>query len=87
MTQETQQNLDVFKQTVIENCKNPSFRFKDWFAKDHLMIVEKIAMELCDIYTNADRDAVFALVWLHDFGKPIDEKRKEKLLEQKVLRL
>ena len=39
-------------------------------------------MELCDMYTDADRDIVQALVWFHDFGKPIDEKNERTVTLQ-----
>jgi putative nucleotidyltransferase with HDIG domain len=71
-----QSKLDAFKQIVIENCQNEAFAYREWFIADHLLIVERIAMELCGKYPEADRDVVFALVWFHDFGKPIDEENE-----------
>ena len=38
--------LEKFKNIVIKNCKNPTFEYKEWFVDDHLIIVERIAMEL-----------------------------------------
>jgi hypothetical protein len=64
--------INNFKQTVIANCQNSQFVYHEFFVKDHLLVVEKIAIELCDIYMDADRNLVMALVWFHDFGKPID---------------
>ena len=78
-----QQQLDIFKQIVIDNCNNDTFKYREWFVKDHLMIVERIAMELCDIYPEANRDLVFALVWFHDFGKPIDSENEYETTKMK----
>jgi len=78
-----QDKLDVFKKTVIDNCKNGNFAYGEWFVDDHLIIVERIAMELCGKYPNADRDAVFALVWLHDFGKSIDGENEYGITKEK----
>lgn len=75
----TQTNLLIFKNIVIENFSRKDFTYHEWMVEYHLNIVEKIAMELCDIYTDADRDIVQALVWFHDFGKPIDEENERTI--------
>ncbi len=84
-----QNKLNKFKRIVKENCKNKDFEYREWFVDDHLIIVERIAMELCDIYKKADRNIVFALVWFHDFGKSINQKNEYKITEKmgpKVMR-
>lgn len=78
-----QEKIDAFKRIVVQNCQSPSFAYREWFVDDHLTIVERIAMELCDHYPQADRAAVRALVWFHDFGKPIDEENEYETTKKK----
>jgi hypothetical protein len=74
-----QENITKFKNIVIENFSRKDFKYHEWMVDYHLKIVEKIVMELCDIYPDADRDIVHALVWFHDFGKPIDEENERSV--------
>ena len=70
------EKLEKFREIVKTNNARPDFVYRDWMFEHHLEIVHRIAMELCDIYTDADRDIVEALVWFHDFGKPLDEENE-----------
>lgn len=74
-----QKEVEAFKQVVVGNCQRQDFAYREWFVNDHLLIVERIAMELCDKYPHADRSVVLALVWFHDFGKPIDEDNEREI--------
>lgn len=62
----------ALKTIVTERAGNPAFRHHEWFVKFHLEIMEHIAQELCDIYTNADPLRVNNLIWLHDYEKIVD---------------
>jgi HD superfamily phosphodiesterase len=82
--------VQKFKEHVIEKAGDPSFLHQEWYVKYHLNIVEKISLELCEKYLDADKDLVLLVVWLHDYGKILEhgsdhsftlEKGREKLSE------
>jgi putative nucleotidyltransferase with HDIG domain len=74
-----QNEIKKFRDIVIQNFSQPDFKYHEWMVEYHLKIVERIALELCDLYPTADRDVVQVLVWFHDFGKPFDEENERKI--------
>lgn len=74
-----QEKIKSLKAYISEASKNPSFLHHDWFVEYHLNIFEKIALELCDIYKEADRDIVVTLAWIHDYGKILDMAKEHEL--------
>lgn len=57
------------KHRITELASEETFLHHKWFVKYHLEIIEKISMELCDVYTDADRNLVISLIYIHDFAK------------------
>ncbi|HSW99088.1 MAG TPA: hypothetical protein VLF71_04570 [Candidatus Saccharimonadales bacterium] len=72
MNIEDQQLLDKLKTAVTEHSADENFVHHKWFVKYHLEIVEKIALELCEKYLDANKFKVLTLAWLHDYEKIID---------------
>lgn len=78
--------LGKIKTEIAKASRDPRFVHHGWFLKYHLEIVEKIALELCEVYEQANRELVLALVWLHDYDKichpkKISKEGKRELLE------
>ena len=61
--------LERLKSHVSALAQNSSFKHHQWFLKYHLEIVERLSLELCRLYPEANKDMVLALVWIHDYEK------------------
>lgn len=70
--------MHELKTRVATAAANPEFRHHKWFVHWHLEIVDKIALELCDLHPEANREIVQILVWLHDYPKILDFANRDK---------
>jgi hypothetical protein len=77
--------LNALKKYIRRLAQDDSFVHKEWFVTYHLEIAEKLAMELCDLHKEADRNLVTALVWFHDYGKIIDFPHEHQATQDKGL--
>lgn len=64
--------LQRLKRLVIRKATRPTFVHHEWFVPYHLKIVERLAVQICSIYPEADKNLVLLLVWFHDYGKITD---------------
>ena len=71
--------IQKLKKYITEISKNESFLHHDWFVQYHLEIVEKISLELCEIYKDANKDIVLTLLWIHDYGKILNMDKEHEL--------
>ena len=77
--------ISKLKEKVIKAASNESFIHHEWFVEYHLLIVEQIALELCEKYEDANKKLVLVLVWVHDYAKILDkEKEHDKEMLEKV---
>ena len=79
--------LADLKQAVSKRAEDQNFIHHKWFVRYHLEIVEQIASELCEKYSDADEFYVKVLVWLHDYEKIInfDNQYNRELIATKNL--
>jgi len=75
--------IGQLKEEIKSIARKPSFRHYRWYVRYHLVIVERIADELLEVYTTADPALVRALVWIHDYGKMLtdEDDRSTTLIE------
>ncbi len=64
--------IDKLKSEITELADDAGFVHHEWFIKQHILVVEKIALELCGLYSDADKDLVVVFVWMHDYAKIVD---------------
>ncbi len=79
--------INKLKNKIIELAGKESFIHHKWFVKYHQLVVEKISTELCDIYNDADKDIVMALLWVHDIGKIMSLTEEQSIEKIKSLML
>ena len=60
--------IQEFKNHVVEACNNPNFVHHEWYVKYHLNFVEKISLELCEKYPEANKDIVLTAVKNNGFA-------------------
>lgn len=80
--QRVKRNIVKLKEQVIELSQDPEFIHHKWFKEWHLEKVAEIVYRLTAIYTNADKDIVEAMIWMHDFDKIIANSSRYTVTDQ-----
>lgn len=76
------EKIDSLKEKVSILSQDERFLHHKWYLKYHLELVEKIALELYERYSGANRDLLLGLIWIHDYGKIIGVKDEREVLEE-----
>lgn len=67
---------------IKNNLKNEIKSSKScdsWFYEEHLLVVEEIALKLCKLYPEANKDIVLLNVWFHDIGRAHGHNKDHEL--------
>lgn len=75
------QKLEKFIEHVKEAATNPNFKHHSWFIEWHVILVERIALELASYYEGIENDYIRLLAWLHDYGKIIDAHNEQEMTQ------
>lgn len=72
------QKILTIKNQLADEIKN-STHCEMWFYEEHVLVVEKLAMDLCDKNPQANKDAVTLMVWFHDIGRAHNNNKDHDL--------
>jgi putative nucleotidyltransferase with HDIG domain len=72
------QKITTIKNQLADDIKN-SPHCDAWFYEEHVLVVGKLAMDLCDKHPEANKDAVTLMVWFHDIGRAHGHNRDHDL--------
>lgn len=73
--------IDTLKKRITEIAAMPDFVHREWYVKWHLQVVERLALELCEHYPQADKEVVEILAWLHDYGMMVDPDNEFMMMQ------
>jgi HD domain len=65
------ESLVRLRKEIYNSATDPQFIHHVWYVQYHLELVEAIASELIEYHPEADPELVYALVWIHDYGKMV----------------
>jgi hypothetical protein len=75
-----QPQIEKLKNHIREAARDESFVHHKWFVEWHLELVERLALELCEHYPQANKDLVTVMVWMHDYGKIVDFNNQDLMV-------
>jgi hypothetical protein len=63
------QSLENVKNAILKLASKKTFKHHKRYGQYHLLLLERLCRELCEIYSDADKEYVDALVRVHDYDK------------------